>query len=90
LEATEPALVYSVAFSPDGRYIRSEIGAIPSPLGQGRRQGGAVFEATPAFVTSLAFSPDGKFIASGSYDTTIRLWDRDAGKEVRVFEGHTN
>jgi WD40 repeat protein len=30
-------------------------------------------------VRSVAFSSDGKTLASGSYDGTIKLWDRQTG-----------
>ena len=40
------------------------------------------------YVWSIAFSPDGKTIASGSYDSAIRLWDVDTGKEKRMLRGH--
>ena len=40
-------------------------------------------------VTCLAFSPDGARLASASYyDGTVRLWDVEAGLEVRPLGGH--
>lgn len=38
-------------------------------------------------VTAVAFSPDNKIFATGSDDTTIRLWSRD-GTSVAVLRGH--
>jgi|GEM_PF-6670679 len=41
-----------------------------------------------AVVNSLAFSPDGKFLASGSRDTSIKLWEVKSGKLLRTLTGH--
>lgn len=37
-------------------------------------------------VTSLAFSPNGAILASGGQDGTIRLWDLQAGEEIRLLD----
>ena len=38
-------------------------------------------------VSAVAYSVDGKYIASGSYDTTVKLWDVN-GKKLHTFTGH--
>ena len=36
------------------------------------------------WVTSVAYSPDGKHIVSGSYDSTVKVWNAATGKQVRT------
>jgi WD40 repeat protein/tRNA A-37 threonylcarbamoyl transferase component Bud32 len=41
-------------------------------------------------VKSVAFSGDGKLLASGSADSTIRLWDVATGREKASLHGHSS
>ena len=40
-------------------------------------------------INSTAFSPDGKYIATASDDKTIRIWDAETHKMLRIIRGHT-
>jgi|GEM_PF-3576963 len=77
-------------FSPDGKLL-----AFATTAGFGPQAHGAItivdwstgkpaggFKGHSAPIACLAFAPDGKTLASGSYDTTVLLWDVDkAAKE---------
>ena len=41
-------------------------------------------------VLSVAFSSDGKHLASGSGDSTIRMWNLDSQAPKHTLKGHTN
>ncbi len=41
-------------------------------------------------VNSVSFSPDEQTLASGSFDSTIKLWDVKTGQELRTLYGHSN
>jgi small GTP-binding protein len=43
-----------------------------------------------ASIRTLAFSPDGEYVLTGSDDRTVRLWDLDTGRCLRVLQGHTS
>ncbi len=46
------------------------------------------FEGHNKGVSSVVFSPDGTTIASGSNDSTIKLWDAQSGKLLNTLKGH--
>jgi WD40 repeat protein len=46
-------------------------------------------EGHSSIVNSVAFSPDGKTLASASDDNTIKLWNRETGKEITTLTGHS-
>jgi len=41
-------------------------------------------------VITVAWSPDGKRIASGSWDTTVQVWNAADGSHVYTYKGHSD
>jgi WD40 repeat protein len=41
-------------------------------------------------VYAVAYTPDGKHLVSGSFDKTVRIWDRVSGRVVATLADHTN
>jgi WD40 repeat protein len=44
-----------------------------------------VFSGPQQPVTSVAFSPDGNLVVASSQDGTVRIWDRNTGRELKIF-----
>jgi WD40 repeat protein len=84
-----PGLLWTVAFSPDGKLLamvgmgapvrvwdvatRREVAALP-----GHEIGGM----------GAAFSPDGRMLASTGFEGTIRLWEVGTWRQLAVLTGH--
>jgi len=69
--------VFSVVFSPDGRYLAvgTDGGSSVQLIDTSSWQVIRALEGHTGSVLSVAFSSDGMLLASGSYDETIKLWD---------------
>ncbi len=38
----------------------------------------------------VIFSFDDQLIISGSYDKTIKIWEKESGKEFQILKGHSH
>lgn len=85
---SNPPMVNSVAFSPDGRFVLT--GSEDNLARMWNAATGKLlrkFVGHSGGVMSVAFSPDGRQVLTGSRDSTARLWDAATGKELRRFKG---
>jgi DNA-binding beta-propeller fold protein YncE len=85
------ALVYSIAFSPDGKVLASAgfdsiVKLWEFPAGKLQRD----LKGHTGAVYCVAYSKDGTMLASASLDKTIRLWNPADGKPIRELKGHTD
>jgi WD40 repeat protein len=87
--------VFSVAISPDGRYVVSgdtDGNAWLWEIETGKQlRKFEVHSATGAsvMILSVAISPDGHYLLTGDGGKAARLWDMETGKQMRQFDGHS-
>ncbi|MDE0327444.1 MAG: hypothetical protein OXN27_26245, partial [Candidatus Poribacteria bacterium] len=80
--------IYSIAYLPDRQRlaVATGIGIWIYDAETGKELD--LLTGHTGFVSTVAFSPDGNTIASGGYDETIRLWDVQTRREIRILTGH--
>jgi len=87
----EPGIIYSLSYSPDGRYIATA--GVGNALELRSSEDGTrlrTFKGHNNFVNSLAFSPDGNYLATASEDSTIKIWNVEDASCVSTLKGHTD
>ena len=90
-------IVFSAAFSPDGRTLAIGIG---DPWNRESAdvklwdvltyQEIVTLKGHKGPVLSVAFAPDGTSLATASSDRTVRLWNLDSNEEMSCIRGHTD
>lgn len=82
----------AVSWSPDGkRFALAEAdmnGVISIYNAQGMQQW--TITGHTGKISALAWSPDGAYLASGSYDTTVRIWHVDSKQMLYQDDNHTS
>ena len=81
--------VKALAVSPDGRFVACAVEKNINVYEVATGVQSRCLTGHTDTVTCLAFTPDGTSIASGSWDTTIRLWDVQSGNPLRTLAGHS-
>ncbi|MEM7530830.1 MAG: pre-peptidase C-terminal domain-containing protein [Chloroflexota bacterium] len=82
--------VYTVMYSPDGRYIVSGGDEAIRLWDAAKAEQVARLSGHEAKVRAVAYSADGKSIVSGSYDSTIRIWDARTAQTSTTFSRHSD
>ena len=81
--------VWAAMYAPDGRHVLT-IGGNDAQLWNLETLKPVVRYSPHGAVASAAVSADGKMIATGSWDHSAKIWDRQTGHAIRKLDGgHT-
>jgi len=85
------ATVWSVCFSPNGRYLASASGDETVRIWEvSTAEIVETLEGHGRAVYSVCFSPDGRFLASGGWDEKIKLWEVSSGQLLKTLKAHAD
>ncbi|KAK3805370.1 MAG: hypothetical protein J3Q66DRAFT_423168 [Benniella sp.] len=81
--------VFSCVYSPEGSLFTVLSGGNINVYGTSNWDRTWILRGHSQGVTCIAYSPDGDRIVSGSWDSTVRVWDVATGDCLYIFIGHT-
>jgi WD40 repeat protein len=82
--------ILAAALDPTGRVVAvaNRLGKSTSASLVDARTGRVIARLRETNIRSFAFSPDGRLLATGSNDTTARIWNARTGKLLHVLHHH--
>lgn len=79
----------SLSFHPDGDRLAAAAEWGVKVFDLARKQERLALKGHKGTVSDVAYSPDGRTLATGSWDSTVRLWDPETGAERACYQWPT-